>query len=106
MNIFVQNTVKELSDIPDLTACARLTINHLVLHSLLERAILTQPCYEMQLKMRGSLRSRLGGLFRCPRFRWIRSRRPSMIAADGGFSLAPRISATVSGRSARRPVPA
>src|SRR4051812_3848071 len=46
------------------------------------------------------------GLFRCPRFRWIRSRRPSMIAADGRFSLAPRISATVSGRSALRPVPA
>jgi hypothetical protein len=48
----------------------------------------------------------LRGLFRCPRFRWIRSRRPSMIAADGRFSLAPRISATVSGRSALRPVPA
>jgi hypothetical protein len=29
-----------------------------------------------------------------------------MIAADGRFSLAPRISATVSGRSALRPVPA
>jgi hypothetical protein len=57
MNIFVQNTVKELSDIPDLTGCARLTINNLVLHSRFGKTILTQPCYEMQLKMRGSLSS-------------------------------------------------
>jgi len=51
-----EKTAWTAADIPDLTACAGLTINHLVLHSRLGKAILTQPCYEMQLKMRGSLR--------------------------------------------------